>query len=289
MPSEVTIRPVRPEDLTDCARIMQQAFTGISQRHNFPADFPSVEAVMPLMRFMTSHPRVFGVVAEMDGKIVGSNFIDCRDVIHAVGPITVDPGQQARGIGRKLMRAVLEHSKDAVGIRLVQEAYNTASMSLYTSLGFAPREPLAMLIGKPQGRASGSGEARPMREEDLPQCAELCQRIHGIERSNELADSLKLFRPFVLTRDGRVVAYASAPTFWPLNHGMAETEQDMIDLLLGAAAASNEPLALLLPIRQANLFRWCLSSGLRMIKPLTLMSIGRYQEPSGPFYPSVSY
>ncbi|HXE55617.1 MAG TPA: GNAT family N-acetyltransferase [Tepidisphaeraceae bacterium] len=289
MPSPITIRPVRPADLKECARIMQQAFARIATRHGFAPDFPSVETVMPLMEFMGNHPAVYGVVAEADGKIVGSNFMDCRDAIHAVGPITVDPDQQARGIGRKLMRAVLDHSKDAIGIRLVQEAYNTASMSLYTSLGFDTREPLAMLIGKPQGRASGKGEARPMRQEDLAACAQLCNRIHGVDRQNELADSLKMFRPFVLTRDGRVVAYASAPTFWPLNHGVSETDQDMQDLLLGAAAANQDPIALLLPTRQSSLFRWCLSSGLRMIKPMTLMSMGRYQEPTGPFYPSVAY
>jgi GNAT superfamily N-acetyltransferase len=156
-----------------------------------------------------------------------------------VGPITVAPGAQATGIGRALMQAVLDAGRDLAGIRLVQDAFNTASMSLYTSLGFDAREPLALMRGKPKGKPelSGGTEARPMREDDLAGCAELCRRVHGIDRSNELRDAIKMFRPFVLTRNGRVVAYMSAPTFWFLNHGVAETREDLQQLLAAAGAA----------------------------------------------------
>lgn len=289
MSSDITIRPVNPADADTCARIMYEAFTGIAGRHNFPADFPSAEAVKPLLQFMIGHPATYGVVAEAGGKVVGSNFIDRRDAIHGVGPISVNPDHQGRGVGRRLMQAVVEHSRDAAGIRLVQDAFNTVSMSLYTSIGFEIKEPLAMLVGKPKGRSSGESEARPLQAEDLAGCAALCRAVHGVDRNNELSDAAKMFRPFVLGRQGRITAYASAPTFWPLNHGVAETEQDMLDLLLGAAAANQDPLALLLPIRQSSLFRWCLSSGMRVIKPMSLMAIGQYQEPRGPYFPSVAY
>jgi hypothetical protein len=73
----------------------------------------------------------------------------------------------------------------------------------------------------------------------------LCKGVHGFERTNELRDSLNMLRPFVLLRNGRVAAYASAPTFWILNHGVAQTERDMIDLLLAAGAANAEPISLL--------------------------------------------
>jgi hypothetical protein len=60
-------------------------------------------------------------------------------------------------------------------------------------------------------------------------------------------------------------------------------------LIAGAAVASSEPVSLLLPTRQANLFRWCLSEGLRVIKPMTLMALGDYSEPKGSHFPSVFY
>ena len=39
---------------------------------------------------------------------------------------------------------------------------------------------------------------------------------------------------YVVIRDGRLTAYASALHFWPLNHAVAETEDDMQALLMGA-------------------------------------------------------
>ena len=98
-----------------------------------------------------------------------------------------------------------------------------------------------------------------------------------------------MFTPFVVEQEGRITGYLSAATFWLMNHGIAETELDMRALLAGAGAMSAEPLSLLLPTRQANLFRWCLHQGMRAIKPMTLMTMGHYQEPKGSYFPSVLY
>jgi hypothetical protein len=92
-----------------------------------------------------------------------------------------------------------------------------------------------------------------------------------------------------LEREGRLTGYLSAATFWLTNHGVAETELDMRALLAGAGALIAEPLSLLLPTRQANLFRWCLHQGMRANKPMTLMTMGQYQEPEGCYFPSVLY
>jgi GNAT superfamily N-acetyltransferase len=285
-------KPV-PDDAPALSRIIYDAFAGIAQAHRFPIDFPSPDAASGLIGFFISNPAVVGFIAEDDsGRMLGSNFLDKRDAIAAVGPITVDPAQQSKGVGRRLMQAVIDAGRDATGIRLVQDAFNTASMSLYTSLGFNAKEPLALMRGRPKAPAAEIGtEARAMREADLPACAELCRKIHGIDRTNELRDAIKMFRPWVLVRGGRVVAYASAPTFWFLNHGVAETRADMEQLLAAAGAASEEPLMMLVPSRQAELMRWCLAQGLRMVKPMTLMAMGEYHEPhaGAAWFPSVAY
>jgi predicted N-acetyltransferase YhbS len=289
MSDTIPVRRATPADAEACGRVIYDAFVCIADAHRFPHDFPSVEATTRLARMMTGHPAVFGVVAESGGKLVGCNFLDERDAIRGVGPMTVDPAFHGRGIGRRLMQAVLDRGRGAVGIRLVQDAFNTVSMSLYASLGFDAREPLALMRGTPAGQAPGRGEARMVREEDVPECADLCGRVHGFDRGNELRDAVKHFGPMLLTRGNRVVAYASAPTFWPLNHGVGETEEDLFDLLIAAGAASNEPLSLIVPIRRSSFFRRCLAAGLRVVKPMTLMSVGEYHEPNGAFYPSVAY
>lgn len=176
-------------------------------------------------------------------------------------------------------------------VRLVQDAFNTCSMSLYASLGFDAKEPLALVRGTPRERLTASGATvRPLTGQDLKPCAALCQRAHGFDRTGELRESMGHFRSMLLERNGRVVAYASAPTFWIMNHAVAQTDEDLFDLLLGAgAAAGEEPLSMLIPIRRAGLFRWCLAQGLRVVKPMTLMSMGDYQEPQTPFFPSVQF
>jgi GNAT superfamily N-acetyltransferase len=287
--SAAKIRPIAEADAPECGRIIYEAFRCIAERHNFPRDFPSVEVGVEIARDFARIPSISGVVAEIEGRVVGSNFLVEHDEIRAVGPITVDPPFQAHRVGRQLMEAVIDRGRSAAGIRLVQDAFNITSMSLYASLGFEVKEPLALMRGKPASRPSGKCEVRALGEQDLEGCAALCRAVHGIDRSNELRGCIGKFSPMVLLREGRVAAYCSAPTFWIFNHGVAETEDDMKELLLGATAANAEPLFLLVPIRQASFFRWCLDETIRTVKPMTLMTMGKYQEPRGCFFPSVFY
>ena len=283
------IRPATPADAEACGRIIFKAFRGIADRHGLPWDFPSAEAGTQLATTFIEAPSIYGVVAELDGRVVGSNFMAEGDPIRGIGPITVDPAVQGSGVGRRLMEAALARAGDAMGVRLVQDAFNTRSISLYASLGFDVREPLLLMRGTPHSGPSPGFVVRAMTVGDVSACTDLCTAVHGIARSNELHEALQVFTPFVVERGGRITGYLSAATFWLMNHGVAETELDMRALLTGAGAMSPEPLSLLLPMRQANLFRWVLHQGMRVVKPMNLMTIGTYQEPKGCYFPSVLY
>ncbi len=89
-------------------------------------------------------------------------------------------------------------------------------------------------------------------------------------------------------RPGAVTAYISAPQFWAMNHAVAETETDMHALVIGAGNQC-EQLSFILPTRQTALFRWLLKQGMKVVKPMTLMSMGEYHEPRGCYLPSVGY
>jgi predicted N-acetyltransferase YhbS len=282
----IQIRPMKPEDVETCGRICYEAFTDISERHNFRTDFPTAQAGIDLMHMLFESPS-FSVVAERDGEVIGSNHLVEYDAIRAVGPITVDPAAQAKGAGRMLMEAVIERGKGSAGIRLVQDAFNTASLSLYASLGFDVKEPLALMEGELKGDLPPGVTVRAIEEQDYEACAELCRKTHGFDRLNELKHMPPFLTSFVAIRDDRLTAYTSAPHFWPLNHAVAETEEDMQSLLLGAGNLSS--ISFLLPTRQTSLFRWCLNHGMRVIKPLTLMAMGEYHEPRGCYLPSVGY
>jgi predicted N-acetyltransferase YhbS len=285
---EVTLREPEPGDIEACAQILFDAFGGLHDHHRFQRDFPELEAAIGLMQAWIPHPSIWGIVAEIEGRIVGSNFLDERDPIRGVGPITVDPKGQNAGVGRKLMAAVMERGEGALGIRLLQDAFHMRSLSLYESLGFEVKEPVAVITGNPRSEPVQEVEVRPLTEGDLDECAALCEKVHGFERKNELRDSIQAFAPFVAVHDRRITAYASSVTFWPMNHGVAASEDEMKALLRGAAAVVEEPLAFLVPLR-AGLLPWGLEEGLRLVKPMNLMALGEYQEPRGSWFPSVLY
>ena len=284
----VEIRLARPEDTRECGRICYEAFKGIAELRRFPLDFPSPEYADAVVAQLIESAGVFGVVAERDGRIVGSNFLDERDVVAGVGPISVDPAEHGGGVGRLLMEAVMERGADADSIRLLQDAHNPVSLSLYASLGFRLREPVALVSGTPRARPRGTLEVRPLEPGDLEGCAALCSDVHGYERTNGLRHSAR-FGPWVGVRDGDVRAYASSLTAWPLAHGVARNEEDMRELVLAAAAHGGTTLSVLVPMRDSPFFAWCLDEDLRTVKTMNLMSLGEYREPLGAWFPSVIY
>lgn len=284
----IQLRSMTPEDVEPCGRICYEAFRGIAEKHNFRKDFPVPEAAIDLMRMLLENPGAFNVVAESEGRVIGSNHLAEFDAIRAVGPITVDPNAQAKGAGRMLMEAVIERGRSAPGIRLLQDSFNAASLSLYASLGFDVKEPVVVIEGAVKGDVPSEFEVRPIREDDYESCADLCRSVHGFDRINELKHSPPMPHPFVALRDGRITAYISTPQFWAINHAVADTDRDMQALLLGAGNQC-EQLSFILPTRQTELFRWLLKQGLKVIKPMTLMSMGEYHEPRGCYLPSVGY
>ena len=285
--STVTLREIEAGDADACARICFEAFGAIHDQHRFPRDFPALEMATGMFGALTYDPLIWGVVAEVDGRVVGSNFLYEGDPIAGVGPISVDPEYQ-RGVGRRLMEAVIERGREAPGIRLVQDAFNMRSLSLYTSVGFDVKEPLAVVSGKPRSGPAQHMEVRPLREADLDACEGLCREVHGFERTAELRGSIRASAPWAGVRDGSIVAYLSNAHHWIGNHGVARSDDDMTALLRGVAAALDERLSFLVPLR-SGLLRWCLEEGLRLVKPLNLMAQGRYQEPAGSWFPSVRY
>ena len=179
-------------DAADCGDILYRAFKAIADAHNFPPDFPSAQMATAVAASLLGHPRFHGVIAEADGRIVGSNFLDERNPISGVGPITVDPAVQNDGAGRALMDAVLRRSDERgfAGVRLVQAGYHNRSLALYLKLGFEAREQLACLQGPAVAISVPGCSVRAAAADDLPACERLCFRVHGHDRGGELADAI---------------------------------------------------------------------------------------------------
>lgn len=284
---DLKLRPGSPSDAEICGTICYEAFKTVAEQHNFPPDFPSREVAIEFLSWVFSHPDAASVVAEIDGQVVGSNFLWEGGTIAGVGPITVNPSVQNGSLGRRLMEHVIRraHAGSFAGIRLVQAAYHNRSLSLYTKLGFNAHEPLSTMQGPALNLVVPGRAVRPAVKEDVPVCNGLYLQVHGHDRESELLDAIKEKTATVVEYEGRITGYATVIGFF--GHAVAESNDDL-KALIGAAPGFQGP-GFLLPTRNSELLRWCLEKGLRVVQPMTLMSMGMYQEPKGPFLPSVMY
>jgi predicted N-acetyltransferase YhbS len=284
---KTTLRAGDRNDAATCGRICYEAFKAIANQHNFPPDFPDPETAVDLLSQLFARSDIYSVVAELDGRVVGSNFLWENAVIAGVGPITVEPEIQNVAVGRQLMEDVLRRAKEGrfAGVRLVQSAYHNRSLSLYTKLGFDAREPLSAFNGPALALEIPGHAVRAASDRDLDACNQLCRGVHGHDRSSELLDAINQQTAKVVEHHGRITGYSTMVGF--LGHAVGESNEDL-KALIGAATAFDGP-GFLLPTRNGDVLRWCLENGLRIIQPLTLMSIGLYNRPAGAFLPSVIY
>ncbi len=281
----IHIRPGAPGDAVACGQICFEAFAQSAGRHGFASPSPSPERAAERMKVEISTPGFHCLVAEIDGRIVGSNFLDERSEVAFLGPLTVSPEVSAKGVGRALMEHMLARAeaRKSRAVHLVQDAYNCVSLALYAGLGFEVRAPLALMQGAAIGKSLPGFDVRPCAVGDMDTCNALSAAVLGYDRGGELETRAGTGGALVVERDGRLTGFASGIGF--LGHAVAETEDDLKALI--AAATEFSGPGFLLPTRDSELFRWCLDQGLRVVSPATLMTRGRYREPDGAWLASI--
>jgi hypothetical protein len=84
---------------------------------------------------------------------------------------------------------------------------------------------------------------------------------------------------------GRITGYTTGIAFFA--HTVCRTNREL-QALIGAAPEFGGP-GFLLPTRNHEVFAWCLTNGLRVAYPMTLMTIGLYNEPAGAWMPTVLF
>ena len=158
-------------------------------------------------------------------------------------------------------------------------------MSLYTKLGFATREPLAAILGEPLLKRFKGFAVRSAVAADMDECNRLCSRVHGHDRGGELRDAIALGSAKVVKCGGQITGYTTEIGFF--GHSVAVSNEDLRALIANAEQFSGN--GFLVPLRNAELLRWCFEQRLRMVFMLNLMALGFYQEPRGPFLSSIGY
>uniref|UniRef100_B8HP11 GCN5-related N-acetyltransferase n=1 Tax=Cyanothece sp. (strain PCC 7425 / ATCC 29141) TaxID=395961 RepID=B8HP11_CYAP4 len=278
--------PLDQHHVPELGRICHEAFSALQERHGVARDIPDLDTGLRIISHVAARSDYSGVVAAIDGRIVGSNFLLHSDFVAGVGPLTVDPQVQSRGVGRALMQWVINEA-DRRGIRqlrLFQEAINTTSLSLYTALGFDWRGSAVLMQAQPASTDDPS--IRPLSVDDLDSIALLSRTAYGFSRAGDAAQLLAAQIPgFLRQRDGRAVGYLISSLF---GHGGAETEEDLFALIAQAARqVPPQMAAFICPLSRPEAFRRALAAGHRTIKLLSYMSLGDFTEPGGAYLPSI--
>ena len=106
----VAIRRSQISDIDVCARINYEAFKSISDRHCFPrTDFPTLEFSTEMIGLLIESPSFFGIVAESDGAVVGCGFMDERNPIRGISPVSVVGA--SRGVAIALFKVAAQGEK----------------------------------------------------------------------------------------------------------------------------------------------------------------------------------
>jgi predicted N-acetyltransferase YhbS len=286
------IRPIERNDAEICGKIGYEAHKTVSSAHGYPSEQPSEEFGIGLIRRLLGNPNSWGVLAERQGKTLGSIFLHKfpPSPVAVIGPLTVHPSAEG-GVGRMLMDAALTQARkeNHDQIRLVQSPSHIRSFVLYTKSGFTLREPLFLMQGQPLkggNNNTGSANVRLVADDnDVSVCNEFCKSVYGFSRELELRQAKDQGVATMIERDGVIRGYAAGVGIF--GHAVARSNEDLKALIANASLILGP--GFFAPARNHELINWLLENGFQIGWPANLMTIGPYQEPQTPFLPTLAY
>lgn len=132
------IRNMTGADVERAGEILFRAFNGVSLENGYGVRMHNLKVATGWAWSILHYVHSEVLVAEVDHRVVGLCCLNPRGQLGNIGPVAVDPDFQGHAIGRELMRALLKRAEGMQSLRVIQEAFNRASFSLYYSLKFIP-------------------------------------------------------------------------------------------------------------------------------------------------------
>ena len=313
---QVTVRSAAEEDLEDMSQMAHEAFVASGVRlppreeYDFFTGFFS-------MCLQNCSPMLVACDGSSGARLGSVACVTGGEKCSGLGPVTVGPVHQGRGIGRALMVAIMDHVKSThdhpLTFRLTQEAANTVSFCLYASLGFKACGNLLEFQGLPSqvsgSNTTGNSQASSVKvrratEEDVSVCDMLFQEAHGGDMgcSNDIRKTVLHgagvygCHAYVLTdsKDGSVIAYTTG--LHVHGHTVARDKATfklfLEKLSVEVTELEREVCGIYIdPVRYPDLVRWMLAAKMRVEKQHTMMTTGGYTAPVASFVycPTLDY
>jgi GNAT superfamily N-acetyltransferase len=175
-PGDLIVRPLSEHDLDRADRIFRTAFGTFLRAPEPEKFFGDVDFVRT--RWRADPGAALG--AELNGELIGSNFLTNWGSVGFLGPLTVQPEHWDRGVARRLMEPTMAlfDSWKTLHVGLLTFPESPKHVGLYQSFGFWPRYLIASMASPvvAPGRAISyarfsevasherSGAAREVRE-----------------------------------------------------------------------------------------------------------------------------
>ncbi|WP_309895719.1 GNAT family N-acetyltransferase [Archangium sp.] len=282
-----TVRRATRKDAQACGRILYEAFKTISSQHGFSPDFASEQEATMVWFAALAHPGYYGVVAESEGKVVGTILLDERDSVAGMMGLAVDPSATGVGLAAiQLQRHMMSRCKErGVSMRGMVATYHHGGYAMDRRFGFVLRDLILWMEGPPLKREVPGHPVRPATREDIEACNPLCLRAHGVSRGGSLLDGVLSKTALVVEREGRITGYWAQAG---IGHAVAETNADLQALICAAPrmVGGSGPLV---PADNAELFRWCYDNGFRVIRTMVQVTRDDWKPSALPYLPSTSW
>jgi len=145
----VVIRKMKVEDLIDVKGVDLLAWTDLMEKSYGIKAKLSPRTDEGIISYLHSDPDGAFVASEEFAGVVGIAFSHVWGRTGWVGPISVLPSYQARGLGKELLRHCLQYLEDrqCVDIGLETMPENPTNLGMYLKLGMRP-EGLVLVLGK---------------------------------------------------------------------------------------------------------------------------------------------
>jgi GNAT superfamily N-acetyltransferase len=214
---DITVRPLDEHDVPDASRIARLAFGTFLGRAD-PDPDPSAPEGDHLRTLWLADPTA-AFAAELDGRLVGSNFATHWGHVGFFGPLTVHPDHWNQGIGKRLLEPVVAAfaTWGVTHAGLFTFAHSTKHVHLYQAFGFWPRF-LTAIMTKPVGeRGSLPGWSRfsALPKDEQATCLAACRALSDalyagldVERDIRAVQTQQVGDTVLLWDDSRLVGFA---------------------------------------------------------------------------------
>jgi predicted N-acetyltransferase YhbS len=276
----ITIRPGIEGDALACGRVCFRAFLALADRHGFPPFYPTLKYTVSTIREKLTDLNFYGVVAESKGRIVGSSFLDERSDVAALGPVSVESDVASTQVRQMFFEDAINRSEEMgrTTLRTIEESYDSRTVRQAERLGFETSEALVLMSGIVSSLRLAGDTVRTAKESDLDVCREISKEFFGYDRSTEILDAIRKTKASVVVRNGAVRGYTTGLSL--TGHSVAATNDDLMALI---ASTGKKQVNFLLPTQNSPLLGWCMENGLQLAMPVSLLTFGTCEVPTGAY------